>query len=312
MVNKPRALRQGDRIGIVAPSGPIEDAALQVGVAALEERGYAVEIGPHVLDRHPDYDYLAGTDPGRLADLQWALDRTDLAGIFCARGGYGAMRIVESIHWPEQRDRARLFLGYSDITTLHLAFARFARQVTHYGVMPPKLTDLSEPALDHWWRIVEDPAYRPVLPLDGEHAETVTGGVAEGRLAGGCLTLLAHACGTAYRPRWRGCIVVLEDVSEAIYGVDRSMAQLKACGLLSEAAGFVVGTVTAWRRAEQTDSSNQLEHVWRDYLADLGVPVITGFPCGHEPNALTLPLGAVARLDADAGTLTLTESAVGA
>jgi muramoyltetrapeptide carboxypeptidase len=135
------------------------------------------------------------------------------------------------------------------------------------------------------------------------------GGRAEGALAGGCLCLLAHACGSNFAPDFRGRIVLIEDVGEAVYRADRYLIQLRNAGLLQQAAGFVVGALTGWQKQEADPPRSTPDALWRDLLAPLGKPTITGFPFGHEANPLTLPLGVRVRLDADAKTLTLLESA---
>jgi muramoyltetrapeptide carboxypeptidase len=138
----------------------------------------------------------------------------------------------------------------------------------------------------------------------------LVGGRAKGRLAGGCLELLSSAVGTPETPDFTGRIVVFEDVGIATYRVDRSLTQLKRAGLLERAAGFVIGTVAGWEREEKEPPVLTPDAVWRDHLAPLGKPTLLGFPFGHEPNPLSLPLGCLAELDTDAGTLTVLEPAV--
>lgn len=308
-MKKPRALRPGDTIGIVAPSGPIPPADLEQGIAHLQARGYRVEVGEHVLARHPAFDYLAGTDAQRAGDLNAMLARTDVQAILCARGGYGAMRLFDRIDWESVPSEPKLFIGYSDITSLHTAIAGRLGWSSFYGPMVGSLMRLNELSAQVAWHLLEKPEPLGTLPADPAVITTVAEGQVEGRLAGGCLCLLAHACGSGYAPDFRDKIVVLEDVGEAVYRIDRDLAQLKNAGLLDQAVGFVIGHVTRWRQHEADPPNNTPDALWQDYFGALGKPVITGYPFGHEPDPLMIPLGIQARLDADVRTLTLLESA---
>jgi len=308
-MKRPRALRNGDTIGIVAPSSPIPREELEQGVALLEGRGYRVVVGENVLARHPSCDYLAGTDAQRAADLNEMLTRPDIDAVFCARGGYGAMRLFDRIAWDRLPQDPKIFLGYSDITSLHTALAQRCGWATFHGPMVFALTKLSAERADVHWRLLETPEPLGVLPADPEQITTLVGGQVEGELAGGCLCLLARACGSPYAPDFRGKIVLLEEVGEAVYRADRDLMQLKNAGLLDQAAGFVIGTITRWQKEESDPPCNTPQALWQDYFGELGKPVITGFPFGHETDPLTLPLGVRARLDADARTLTLLDPA---
>jgi len=308
-MNRPRALKRGDTIGIVAPSGPIPRDELEQGVALLEARGYRVVVGENVLARHPSFDYLAGTDAQRAADLNEMLTRPDIDAVFCARGGYGAMRLFDHIDWNRIPKEPKIFLGYSDITSLHTALSQRCGWPTFHGPMVFALTKLCADRAEVHWRLLETTEALGTLPADPETMTTLSGGQVEGELAGGCLCLLARACGSPYAPDFRDKIVLLEEVGEAVYRADRDLMQLKNAGLLDQAAGFVIGTITRWQQQEADPPVNTPQALWQDYFGELGKPVITGYPFGHETDPLTLPLGVRARLDADARTLTLLESA---
>jgi muramoyltetrapeptide carboxypeptidase len=309
-LQKPFALRPGDTIGIPAPSSPVPKEELEKGIAVIQARGYKVVLGKHVYEKAPTNDFLAGTDADRAADLNDLLTREDIHAVFCARGGYGAMRLWDRLNWKEIARHPKIVCGYSDITSLHLGLEHWCSLITFYGPNAGSLPRLDTVSADCFWRMVEKPETFGVFPADSSKMQTLVGGKAEGELAGGCLSLLAHACGSACTPDLRGKIVLIEDVSEASYRVDRYLTQLQNAGLLQQAAGFVVGTVTGWRKHEEEPPKSTPEGVWKDVLAPLGVPTIINFPFGHEPNPLTLPLGVHARLDADARTLTLLEPAL--
>jgi muramoyltetrapeptide carboxypeptidase len=308
-VKRPPALQRGATIGVVAPSGPIPREDLEQGVALLEARGYRVVVGEHVLAGHPSCDYLSATDAQRAADLNTMLRRDDIQAILCARGGYGAMRLLDRIDWEAAAQRPKIFVGYSDITSLHTVLNQRCGWVTFHGPMIFALTKLKPEASDLFWKLLETPEALGTLPAAPEKLTTLVGGAVEGELAGGCLCLLARACGSPDSPDFRNKIVLIEDVGEAVYRADRDLMQLKNAGLLQQAAGFVIGTITRWRQEEADPPTNTPQALWEDYFGALGKPVLTDFPFGHEPDPLTLPLGVRARLDADARTLTLLEPA---
>ena len=308
-MRKPQALRIGDTIGIVAPSSPVSREELDHGIALLEERGYRVVVGEHVLARHPSNDYLAGTDAQRAADLNAMLSRPDVHAVLCARGGYGAMRLFDLIRWDAIPQDPKIFVGYSDITSLHTALNQRCGWITFHGPMVTAVPKLNAEALAVYWRLLETPEAFGALPADVRTLTTVSGGKVEGELAGGCLCLLAQSCGSPYAPDFRNKIVLLEDVGGAVYHADRDLTQLRNAGILDQAAGFVIGTITRWKQIEADPPVNTPDTLWQDFFGDSGKPVVSGFPFGHEADPLTLPLGVRACLDADAGTLVLLDSA---
>ncbi len=278
-------------------------------MTAIEARGYCPVVGDHVLARLDDCDYLAGDDELRLADLQRAFADETNAAIFAARGGYGSMRLFPRLDLHPLRVRPRIFVGYSDITSLHLALNLGANCITFHGPNATALPSLNPTATDLFWRLIEQPVAFGPLPADTTSVTTLVGGCAEGELTGGNLCLLSHACGSRYAPDFRDRIVLIEDVGEAIYRADRDLTQLLNAGILQRAAGFVIGTITGWRAQEKDPPRNSPDVLWRRLIAPLGKPTIVGFPFGHETDPLTLPLGVRASLNADARTLTLLEPA---
>ncbi len=300
-----RPLQRGDTIGVVAPSGCIPPAALKAGIELICACGYHVITGEHVLDRAPHCDYLAGQDADRASDFNEMIRRDDVAAIFCARGGYGASRIAGLLDWPALRARPRPLVGYSDITSLHLALAAEVGCVSIHGPMIGALPELDASALEQFWAVLEGTLPACSLPADPASMRVIVPGKAEGELAGGCLTLLASACGTPWQPDLRGKIVLIEDVGEQIYSADRSLTQLLNCGQLQLAAGFVFGDLTDWPALEAKPPCNTVDSLLQDIFVPLGKPMIAGFPFGHVPNPLTLPLGSWARLDASSRTLSL-------
>ncbi len=295
------------RIALVAPAGPVTPDAVDRAVRRVDARGWTAVVGEHARGRR---GYLSGTDEQRAADLNAALRSPDNDAVWCLRGGYGTLRIVDRIDWGALADRPRPLIGFSDNTALHLA-------AWHQGVISfhgphPAAADLPAFAEDSLFRLLDVPEPAGVLPFPAagpDRARALVGGVAEGPLVGGNLALLAALAGTPYAPRAAGAILFLEEVGEPAYRVDRMLSQLRLAGLLEGMAGVAIGAFSECPD-EGAEGIPPAEEVLLDRLRDFGIPVATGFPFGHVPESWTLPLGVRARLDADAGTLELTEAAV--
>lgn len=284
---EPPSLRGGDRIAVVAPSSPVDPARLERGCAVLRGIGLDVVVGKHVLSRHPDLDHLAGSDAQRAADLQDAWCDPRIAAVFCARGGYGASRVLDHLDWAALRAAPpKLLHGSSDITALHTAFGRRLSVPTLFGPMVASLIADAEPeALDH----LREALFGPYVPVRGTHA--LRGGRARGVLTGGNLAVLTSLVGTAHAPApAAGRIAILEDVGEPLYRVDRMLTQLLQADWFADVAGIALGSWTG---------CGELDAVFADRLVPLGVPILAGLPVGHGPRQLTIRLGAEADLDAD-------------
>ena len=178
------------------------------------------------------------------------------------------------------------------------------------GPMAAAHAKLDDASRAQFWQMLGNPEPFGLLPADAEAITTVVGGTAQGELAGGCLSLLAASCGSAYGPSFDGKIVLLEDVGSPVYRADRDLWQLRNSGAFDHVAGFVIGSLTNWQKHEADPPLNRPEMLFGEFFGSLGKPAISGFPFGHEPNPLTLPHGVRARLDADSKTLTLLEAGV--
>ncbi len=310
----------GMTIGVIAPSSGIRDERLEKGIAALEEAGYKVVPGDHLYDRH---GYLAASDAARGADFTAMFARKDIDAVFSGRGGYGAVRMLDHVDWDVVAANPKPFVGYSDITTIHLAMERRTGMVTFYGpVVVTHGFGLSDDARDTFWNVLQNAkplGTYPIGPPDLSHPtdpsvppqiKSLVPGKASGRLAGGCLSILAAAVGTPEEPDFEGRIVLIEDIGDPCYRSDRQLLQLLRAGLLQKVAGFVIGTVTGWEKQEKEPPVITLDDVWRDLIVPLGKPTISGFPFGHEANPMTMPLGCLAELDAETGMLVVVETAV--
>lgn len=325
---RPTALRRGDLVAVVAPAGPVPHARLVRGVRTLERHGLRVRLGAGVLSRTR---YLAGNDDRREVDLVALWANPEVKAIFTARGGYGTARIVDALTPKFLRKHPKIFCGFSDNTTIHLACAR-AGLVSFHGPMAAwELADgartggatlaSAQRLLATGDRASRDgrPAgpgvsrsggydaasFHAVLFGDGARglrfappaARTIVPGRTRGRLVGGCLSLIVSSIGCPEELDARGAILLLEDVVEPPFRIDRMLTQLRRAGVFDGVRGIVLGDFPACH--PEKDAGWTLEDVLRDRLGDLGVPVAWRFPYGHTARpSLTLPLGTRATLDA--------------
>ncbi|WP_127358221.1 S66 peptidase family protein [Actinacidiphila soli] len=297
---RPRRLAPGDRVAVVAPSGPVVPEQLDVGLDIL--RGWDLDpvVAPHVLDHHPGLGYLAGEDEARARDVQDAWCDPAVAAVMCARGGYGAQRMIDLLDWDALAAAGpKAFIGFSDVTVLHEAFARRLGLATLYGPVAAGVAfTKDEPTREHLRRTLFEP--ETARTLTSATAAPLVPGRARGVTVGGCLAMLAADIGTPHaRAGQRGGILVLEDVGERPYQLDRLLTQLLRSGRLDGVAGIALGS---WRDCGPPED---VRAVLLDRLGGLGVPVVEELGFGHCDSSLTVPLGIPAVLDADTGTLTL-------
>ena len=304
-LNRPRRLSPGDRVAVVAPSGPVPKDRLDKGCAILRRWALEVVVAPHVTDVHDRLEYLAGADLDRAADLQAAWLDPSVAGVLCARGGYGAQRMLDLLDWPAMRSREpKVLAGFSDITVLHEAFAMELGVATLHAPMVAAQSFVSdEPTAEHLRRTLFEP--ESVMTLTSPTAETLVPGRAQGVTVGGCVSLLAADIGTpTARSGVEGGILVLEDLEEERYRLDRIFTQLLRSGWMDGVAGIALGS---WVDCEPADRMRDLV---LDRFGGLGVPIVGELGFGHGPSTLTVPLGVPATLDADATTLTMDVAAL--
>lgn len=292
----PPALSAGARVALVSPAGPLAAAdELDLAIAQSDSLGWEPVPAPHALARA---GYLAGEDDVRAADLNAAFADDTIDGIWCLRGGYGAMRLLRALDYDALTRHPKALIGYSDITALHAAIGVRCGIATYHG--PTARTTLSDFSRDSLVRAVterSDPC--------GVAAESrvLRGGRARGRLVGGNLALLASLAGTPFAPDYTGAILVLEDVYEPTYRVDRMLLQLEMSGALGTVAGIVYGQFTEAADFTEDSPPRLLDDVLREAAERAGVPAIAGIPMGHIRDQWTIPLGAMAELDADARAL---------
>jgi len=287
----PPPLRPGDRIAVVAPSGPFDRAAALAGIAWLERR-YRVSYRKTLFARA---GYLAGSDTRRIIELQRTLD-ADFRAVIAARGGYGLSRIVHRVDWTTPQRSPRWIVGFSDLTALHVEAWRRGLASVH-GSMVCSLGQASEKARRQWIATLENPmaecSFRNLVPWRG--------GKASGRLVGGNLAML-HACAAARRLRIpRGAVVLLEDVGERPYRVDRMVTNLMTSGHFAKTSAILVGHFTD---CPQGPDGTSVEVVLKERLRSLRIPVLAGMPVGHGSRNDAVVLGRRVALDAERGLCT--------
>ena len=289
----------GARVALIAPAGPLSlPADIDRAMANARTLGWEPVIGEHAREKHT---YFAGHDDERLSDLNTALRDDSIAVLWCLRGGYGAMRLLEGVDYAALRNTPKVLIGYSDITAFHCAIAtRCGLSSIHGPTARGRLTAFSERSLRAAVLRSENPCGA------APSARTLVGGRARGHLVGGNLALLTALHGTPYQPRYEGSILVLEDVNEAPYRIERMLLQLRLSGALQSCAGLAFGSFTnTGERDAGLGGSRSLDVVLREAADLAGVPALANIPMGHIDDQWSIPLGMEAELDADAKTLTV-------
>lgn len=314
---KPRPLMPGDCVALITPATYVSSPdALQLARRTVEFLGLKWKTGRNLGKRN---GYLGGSVDERVADLHEAFLDPEVKAVFCTRGGYGSAMLLDRIDFDLIRKHPKIFLGYSDITALHLGIHQKSKIITFHG--PMALSDFPDYTLEHFKRAIFDPRPLGVLsnPPEGrvirpKHpTRTLRGGKGTGALTGGNLTLIATTMGTPWEIQTDGKVLFLEDVGEEPYSMDRMLTQLRLAGKFRNIRGLILGECQGCKPREFQpgfESSFSLGEVYDNVLGDLKVPIFAGLAIGHTDDQLTLPLGVQASLDADAGTLTIEEEAL--
>jgi muramoyltetrapeptide carboxypeptidase len=292
-LRKPPRLKQGDVIGIVAPASPMKDEFLQKGCEYLERHGYRVKLG-RAVDR--EVGYLAGTDRQRAGDLNRMFLDPKVKAIFCARGGYGSPRLLPLLDYQAMARHPKIFVGYSDITSIQLAMLQHAGLVTFSG--PMVAAEMGQNRMDafteeHFWRLLTEPRPFGVLARpNGSRYLPIHNGSTVGRLIGGCLSLIAPLIGTPHMPSANGSIFFVEDIGEEPYRIDRYLVNFRESGLLQRLGAFVFGQMTDCAPpSDSTSPSLSLDEVINDFIRPLGIPALSGLDYGHGDVKYTMPVG---------------------
>lgn len=292
---RPRRLEPGDAVGIVAPASPFDWHQFRKGLAVLEEMGLCPVVPESI---NIGDGYLAGSDAHRASMLSAMLKDPGIKGIVCARGGYGTLRLLPLLNFDAVAENPKVFLGSSDITILLNVFYTRTGLIGLHGPMVASLAAASELTLAS----LRDVLFaNPMVSLVPENRRVICPGRAEGIVVGGNLTVLCHLLGTSFAPDFSGRILLLEDVGETPYRIDRMLTQMKLAGCFQDIAGIVLGSF------KNCGNADQVQAVFADIFAESKVPVMAGFPIGHEDSNATVPIGLPAELDTAAGVLQYAE-----
>jgi len=308
---KPAKLKTGDVVGIIAPaSAPVDPTKLENGIRYIESNGYRIELGKNVnkID-----GYLAGTDQERADDLNSMFKNRYVKAIFCLRGGYGASRILDKINYKLIRANPKILVGYSEITALQMAIMQKAGLVTFAG--PMVATDFGNGITSYteefFWRIISSNKKIGRLKYpDNEKLVSITRGGSSGRIIGGNLSVLAALIGTEYFPELKSRILMIEEVDELPYKVDRFLNQLRLLKVFKQIKGIILGRFVDCYERDTSKRTLTLGEVMEHYMKDLKMPVLYTFPHGHIKDKVTVPFGINVKMNAAKGFVEYLESAV--
>jgi muramoyltetrapeptide carboxypeptidase len=300
---KPKRLKEGDTVALTAPAGIIYDEEQFDDMASqLRSFGLNVRFGEFVKKR---YGYFSGTDHQRALDLNRFFADDEIDGIVAVRGGWGCSRILPFLDFDLIRENPKIYCGFSDNTTLHMAFLSYCGFTSFHG-----------PNGNSEWTDLTQSSFKDVLMkgekvnyISNSRVDRISSGVASGRFIGGNLTILTTALGTDYQPNTEGAILFVEDVGEPVYKIDRMLTHLHRAGVMDGIHGFIFGRCTNCEK-ERSENDFTLKQILDHHIKPLGVPAIFGADIGHEKDNFTIPIGLLGTLNADQGVFSLDEEAV--
>jgi len=284
---RPPRLKQGSTIGIVAPAGPFIPEKFMKGKKVLESMGFQTFFDEGIFQKH---GFLAGTDIERSDQVNRLFADPSVQAIICARGGYGSMRILPFLDFETIQTHPKIFLGFSDISVLLAMLYDRCGLVTFHGPVVTTLAKATEKTIMAMKTALTSGA---PLELTPEDSTVIKAGVCSGILAGGNLTTLCHLVGTPYTPNFKGKILLLEDVGEMPYRIDRMLTQMKLAGCFSEISGLILGTF------KKCGQLTEIVEIFNTIFEDADIPILAGFDMGHGEHNLTIPMGLGATLDTD-------------
>lgn len=296
-MKRPEPLKKGDKVALIAPCGPVKKERIDPAVKAMESLGLHVVLGDCCTCSR---GFLAGeNDRARADEVNRMFEDPTIKGIFAMRGGYGSGRILDMLDYDLIKANPKVFEGYSDVTALHIAFNQKCHLVTFHGPMTSTefYKGIDEYTLDYFKRnIFTKEPLGVIKNPEFEEIKTLVKGKAKGILTGGNLSLIVSSIGTKYEINTKGKILFIEEVGEEPYRIDRMLLQLKQSGKFKDAAGIVLGQ---WTRctADEADKSLTLEEIFDDLIVDEKKPIIYNVACGHSTPTMTLPMGAMAKIE---------------
>ncbi|MCH9631602.1 MAG: putative murein peptide carboxypeptidase [Chlamydiia bacterium] len=298
MLYKPAPLKKGSKIGIVAPAKPVDIELLDQVKGYMEESSYELVYPGNVK---ASYGYLAGTDAQRAEGFESLFCDDTIDAIWCFAGGYGSMRILDKLDFEKIKQNPKIFIGMSDITALHIALLQEASLITYLGptvsVIHRNRVEKSSYTENYFLETLrgEDEETTYLYPTEAPyHTKILRKGIAEAPIVGGNLAMITSLMGTKWQLDTRGKILLLEDVNEPPYKVDRMLTQLKLSGMFDHVKGLILAT---FYRCESEKQTLSLEQVFNDVLSGYDFPVLYGFPSGHIKDMLTIPLGSFVRME---------------
>lgn len=308
---KPPRLKKGDLISLVSPaSTPSDTSKMNAGVRYFESLGYRVKVAKNTYNVN---GYLAGTDEERAGDLNEAFKDKNVKAIICSRGGYGSPRILDRLDYAAIRRNPKIFVGYSDITALHLAIFKKTGLVTFSGPMVAmefgdNFDSYSEAM---FFDIVTRDKAPGRLKMHKDYRPAFIGRKsARGRIMGGNLSLITSLLGTRYVPSFDESLLLIEEVSEEPYSIDRMLTQLRLAGILESVSAFALGQFTNCAPDEPDKPHRTLDEILRGDLFSIGKTVVSNLPYGHVPVKMTLPIGVTASIDPAKKNFSIDEPAV--
>ncbi len=308
---RPPRLKKGDLISIVSPaSSPSDTSKINEGVRYFESIGYRVKVSPNAFNVH---GYLAGTDEERAADINNAFRDRNVKAVICSRGGYGSPRILDRIDYAAIRRNPKIFVGYSDITALHLAILKKTRLVTFSGPMVAMEfgNNIDPYSEESFLEMVTRDKPAGKLKMHKDYKPSFVGSKpVKGRIIGGNISLITSLLGTSYIPAFDESLLLFEEVSEEPYSIDRMLTQLRLAGILGKASAFVLGQFTNCAPGEPEKPHRTLDEILRDDLFSIGKPAVSNLAYGHVPVKMTLPIGVLASIDPVKKSLSIDEAAV--
>ncbi len=300
---KPKKIQKGDTIGIISPAGNVfENADWNKVTDFFNKRGYNVKIAEHAKDAN---NYLAGTDQNRAKDLTDFFEDPQINAVICSRGGYGVHRILNLLDYKIIKQNPKIFVGYSDITALHSAFLKKSNLVTFHG--PLAISDFGNDkndkyTIDNFFEILEGKTQIPYTYKNPCEYTTIINGKANGALIGGNLAMISSLAGTDFQYNFNDKILLIEDLQEPLYKIDRMLMQLKLSGVFTRIKGVLVGQFS------DIEEQDKIINLLKELLENYEIPVGYGFPASHEKIKFTLPFGVEYQFNSKNGTLMLLEN----
>lgn len=308
---KPNKLLKGDVIGLIAPASNVDDPGIiEKGVHYFEKLGYRVELGKN---SDKSFGYLAGTDEQRIDDLHYMFKNKKVKAIICIRGGYGAFRLLDKINYKLIKNNPKIFVGYSEITSLQMAMFQKTGLVTFAGPMiyPDFSDEINSYTEEFFWKMITSPKKFGRLTFPEENnLPAITKGKGSGRIIGGNLAVFSAMIGTDYLPDLNKKILIIEDISELPYKIDRIFNKMRIAKLFRALNGIILGRFIDCYEHDPAKKTLTLGEIMEDYLKDLKIPILYTFPHGHIKEKVTIPFGITVNMNATKGYVEYTEGAV--